>query len=109
MPGPNKRFFIPLKPKERLPISLAAYCVDFHKDNPSRDESFAIKKIPSNLTNIMNKISAYERSSFDANTMISAQIALWSAQGIDVGEIKKKFEFNDAHQAGMYEILRTAE
>ena len=89
--GPDKRSFIPLKSGERLLISLAAYCADFYKENPSREESFTIKKMPSDLTEIMDKISAHEQSPFDANTMISAQIALWSAQNIDIEEIRGKF------------------
>ena len=51
--------FISLEPDERLSI-IFAYCVDFEKDNPSGDDSFAIRETPPKLIQIA--ISAYEET-----------------------------------------------
>lgn len=104
-PENDGRPFIHLKPKEKLPISLFAYCVDFGKDNPSRNDLLTVGKLPTFLTEIMSRISAYEELPPDTSTMKGAQAALWSVQGVDLDEIKKKFKLDAADEAKMREIL----
>lgn len=106
-PENDGRPFIRLKSKEKLPISLFAYCVDFGKDNPSRNDSLTVGKLPTLLLKIMRKISAHEKLPPDANTMEGAQAALWVAQGITLDEIKKKFKLDAADEAKMHQILET--
>ncbi len=108
-PENDGRPFIRLKPKEKLPISLFAYCVDFGKDNPSRNDLLTVGRLPTLLLKIMSKISAYEELPPDTSTMKGAQAALWSAQGVNLDEIKKKFKLDAADEAKMHQILETLE
>ncbi len=101
--------FITLGPNERLSIMLIAYCVDFYKENPSGDDSFSITGIPSNLIDIARKISAYEGANPSRDVTLSAQLALWKAQGISLKEIRERFPFGPADETEMRAILRTSE
>jgi len=108
-PEDDERPFIRLEPSEKLPVSLFAYCVDFGKNNPSRDDLLMPRELPAYLLKIMSRISKYEKPSPDASTMNGAQAALWSTQGISLDEIKKKFKLDAEDEAKMREILQAIE
>lgn len=101
--------FISLEPDEHLSIILIAYCVDFEKENPSKDDSFTIIEIPPNLIGIAKGISAYEEANPSKDVTVSAQLALWKVQDISLKEIEGKFLFDPNDELEMRAILRTSE
>ena len=105
----GERSFISLEPDELLEIMFIAYCVEFEKDNPSSGESFAIREIPQNLSEIAKKISAFEKANPSKDATISAQLALWREQGVSLKKISEKFEFDRDDETEMRAILRTSE
>lgn len=97
----GKNSFIEINPQERKAITLIAYCVDFYKNNPASYELLSIKPIPSNLYKLFNGITISKE-----NNIVAIQLALWLAQGISIGEIRKKFNFSYTDEILARKLIR---
>ena len=104
----GERDFIEVNTGERLPVVLNVYCADFEKDNPSSNESFAIRSIPQDLEAIARSISEYEESNLESNVIVGAQLALWLSQGITLEEISEKFSYVEIDKTHMRAIIDLA-
>ncbi len=95
----GKRSFISIKPKRKAKINFVAYCADFGKDNPGSNESFNISESPESLKTVMRNITNHARQNPNADITVSAQVAVWLAQGESSSEIRKKFKFTSRDES----------
>jgi hypothetical protein len=89
----GKKYFITLKPRQRLPIYLYSYCADFDKDNPSIKDTFTRSRLPDKLSKLLDKIKKLEQDNPEENFMAAIQVAIWLNDGASAEEIKSRFEF----------------
>ena len=94
----ESRSFIELKPSAELSASMVAYCVDFEKENPTAQESFAVAPSPSHLVQVMSRVNAYAKANPNADVTKAAQVAVWMAQGESPDKIAEKFDFTAADE-----------
>ena len=96
---------IEIPPRAMVPVVFNAYCVDFGKDNPTIDDSFALAEMPLSLAQIATGISAYEQwAGANGNVIARAQAALWLAQGEDPNGIRSRFDVSDADLAAAHNL-----
>jgi len=90
----GKNSFITLKPRQRLPVTFVAFCVDFDKENPRPSETFAMSSPPAAIENVMRNIISFARLNPDQDITVPAQVAVWLAQGKSPGAITDKLNFS---------------
>lgn len=101
--------FVRVTANSRIAITFVAYCADFGKDNPTKEDLFTLEDIPPEIHGVVRSIAAAEQASPDADLTVAAQLALWVAQGTSLDAISKRFRFSDHDVAWMHEILRGTE
>ena len=82
------------------PVDLWAYSVDFDKDNPTHSDEFELQKVPAALQDIVSLIGLFEREAADLDdddTMRTAQVALWKAQGVPEMAILERYPHEYEH------------
>ena len=100
--------FITLAPKATVGIAFEAYCADFDKDNPTRNENLSFRVVPQANLTIASKISRYVSLNFDVDLdeiMDAIQVALWRAEGKSREEIAGKYTFTSIDWELSTEIL----
>ena len=85
--------FITIGANRRVPVTFVAYCVDFDKDNPGKQDSFTVSGVPAYLVRISRKMQRYERNNPNSDSGAALQLALWLSQGERIGDIREKFQF----------------
>ena len=82
------------------PVDLWAYSVDFDKDNPTHSDEFELQKVPAALQEIAALIGEFEHQAADLDdddTMRTAQVALWKAQGVSEMAILQHYPHEYEH------------
>ena len=74
-------------------VTFNAYCVDFERDNPEKNDSMTARQLPLWLTGIAGRLLLYERNAGTDRSGIHAQIALWLTLGQTPEEIQERFPF----------------
>ena len=89
--------FIEVLPHEAKEVTFNGYCLDFDLKNPATTDSLAVQPAPSDLSEIIDNLLAYEQTAGDQEeSTVRAQIAIWLAQGHAPEEIRERFPFTAA-------------
>ena len=99
------RSFISLQPKVRTPVQFVAYCFDFEKDNPSKDEEFTRDALPNNLLPLLQSISKYDTLHPNEDVTVAGQVAIWLTQGVSIEDVRAKLGVNNAQETLAREFL----
>lgn len=98
--------FVRVSGHSRTPVVFVAYCADFDKDNPTKADSFNIAEMPPGIEGVVRNISQVEWRNPQADLTAAAQLALWTAQGKRLDEIRERFHFSEVDMDWMHKILR---
>jgi len=92
---------ITVKPDAELYYTIEAYCLDMHKDNPSRDEVFSVQVgWGSYSVDVLNLMRSLKDAPTDRKSVSSIQIALWViTDNISVEELRVPFIDEDIQNA----------
>jgi len=91
----GSQYYINLRPNMETSIVFIAYCANFERNNPSRQESFTTAPTPPDFQAISSRISRYMADNFDDDETTAVQLALWRSQGKSRTEIARTFDFDD--------------
>jgi tetratricopeptide (TPR) repeat protein len=94
---------IVLESDEPVTYIVAAYCLDFDKDNPSAGGTFAL----ADPSPAMARLLARARKQ-DADTP-TIQATVWMAQGVPAGEIRQRFPVDQAQLSAARRLIRRGE
>ena len=98
--------FIEVLPHEVKEVTFKAYCFDFDLENPAATDSLAVQMVPPDLSEIIDNLLAYEQTAGDQEeSTVSAQIAIWLAQGYAPEEIRERFPFTAADLDEAHRII----
>ncbi len=98
--------FIEVLPHQVKGVTFNGYCFDFDLENPTETDSLSVQPVPPDVSNIVQKLLAYELTVGDQeHSIVRAQIALWLAQGHAPEEIRERFTFTSADLDEAYRIL----
>ena len=84
---------ITIAPKATVGIVFDAYCADFDKDNPTKDENLSFRVVPQAKIKIASQISRYSAANITVDLTIPIQLAVWRDEGKSREEIARKFNF----------------
>ena len=97
---------IEVLPHEVKEVTFKAYCLDFDLENPAATDSLAVQMVPPDLSEIIDNLLAYEQTAGDQEeSTVSAQIAIWLAQGHAPEEIRERFPFAAADLDEAHRII----
>ena len=102
----GNRSYIQVARNSRTPISFFAYCADFDKDNPTREDIFKAGDMPPEIAGQVRRIAQIDHENPNLNLTIAAQLALWVSQGTSLDEIRQKFDFSENDLVWMKKILQ---
>lgn len=94
----GRRPFIELEPGIETAVMFVAYYVDFDKDIPSSEERFSIGDMPADLESVVASVSTFAFANPSMDIAVTAQMAIWLAQGESLDDIRSKIEFTDAQE-----------
>lgn len=90
----GSKAFIRVPAKKKVHVKLLSYCADFEKENPAKNESFAIGEVEAGIRPVLERIAAYQRKHPGQDITRAAQVAIWMARGEDPDTIEQKFPFS---------------
>ena len=86
-----------LPARSKTDVIFDAYCADFELENPMAGDTFIIAALPSNIADIIARISRFAADNLDGDYdyTTAMQLALWRTQGNTKAGIAEKFVFDE--------------